>query len=305
MRILIVGGTGLVGAHAALHLLEEGHEVVLASRNAPAQGTPLARIPFVRCNYIEDASPDILTEGFDALVFAAGNDIRHVGDGDLEAHWQRANVEAVPRFFDRAREAGIGCAINIGSFYPQVRASLIDENPYIRSRHLADTGLRALSRPGFRALSLNAPFIVGSVPGLTVPMFDTYTRYALGELDIPRFAPKGGVNFISTRSLSEAISGALALGEGGKAYLLGDENLSLQAYFELFFKAAGDNAPLPVTGEDHPLLPDAAMYWGAGTNFFYEPDSAEVQLLGYRRGDVAAAVQELVERFRSTHTVRD
>ena len=35
MKVLVVGGTGLTGAHAALHLRAAGHNVTLLSRSAP------------------------------------------------------------------------------------------------------------------------------------------------------------------------------------------------------------------------------------------------------------------------------
>src|SRR5580765_4040267 len=103
MRILVVGGTGLIGGHAALHLSDLGHVVTIAARKPATADTALARLPFAACDYLAQAQPDLDLRGFDALVFAAGNDIRHVPPGgDEAAHWQRANVEGVPRFFARA-----------------------------------------------------------------------------------------------------------------------------------------------------------------------------------------------------------
>ncbi|WP_139280384.1 NAD-dependent epimerase/dehydratase family protein, partial [Rhodococcus tukisamuensis] len=32
MKILVLGGTGMIGAHAALHLRERGNDVTLAAR---------------------------------------------------------------------------------------------------------------------------------------------------------------------------------------------------------------------------------------------------------------------------------
>jgi dihydroflavonol-4-reductase len=35
MKILVVGGTGMIGGHAALHLQALGHDVSVAGRNPP------------------------------------------------------------------------------------------------------------------------------------------------------------------------------------------------------------------------------------------------------------------------------
>ena len=113
----------------------------------------------------------------------------------------------------------------------------------------------------------------------------------------PPFGPAGGTNFMSCQSLSEAIAGAFARGESGKAYLVGDENLSFADYFGLFFAAAGNPAPVPSLDQDHPMLPDIAIPQGRGNFIAYEPDAAEVALLGYRRHDVARAVAEVVRQF--------
>ncbi|WP_454737306.1 NAD-dependent epimerase/dehydratase family protein [Cupriavidus necator] len=298
MKILIVGGTGMIGGHAALHLRSRGHDVTIAGRNRPAPGTPLAGLDFLCCDYIANDMPAAQLSVFDTLVFAAGNDVRHLPQGgDEAAHWERANVEGVPRFFRAARDAGIRLAVHVGSFYPQALPRLAEDNAYIRSRKLADEGVRALATADFRVASVNAPFVVGTVPGLTVPMFKAYTDYAKGSFaPMPDFAPPGGVNFISTTSLSEAIEGALLRGENGKAYLVGDENLSFQDYFGAFFRHAGRPVP-PVVDQEHPLLPDAAICFGRGNTLYYEPDATETALLGYRRNDILRTVREIVTQY--------
>jgi nucleoside-diphosphate-sugar epimerase len=300
MKILVVGGAGLIGGHAALYLRSRGHEVSIAGRNPPAAGTPLTDLKYLRCDYVACDLPAQELARFDAMVFAAGNDIRHfpVG-GDEASFWQRNNIEGVPRFFAAARDAGIGCAVQIGSFYPQAMPALVERSAYVRSRHLADAAARALARPGFRAVSVNPPFVVGTVPGLVVGMFRAYTAYAEGKMaPMPACVPPGGVNFISTRSLSEAVEGALLRGESGKAYLIGDQNLSWQDYFGAFFEGVGRPKP-PVIDQEHPFLPDSALYFGRGNHLYYEPDVQEARLLGYRRGDVLAAIAEVVAQYRS------
>lgn len=302
MKILVIGGTGLIGGHAALFLQAQGNHVSIAARKPPASTTALSKLRFLQGDYVKgDFSKEDLA-GFDAIVFAAGNDIRHVPpDAEQDAHWERANVEAIPRFFALCREAGVRKAVCVGSFYPQVAPELIQKISYVRSRHLADVGIRALATPDFSVCSVNAPYVVGSVPGLSNEMFAAYTRYAEGKLaPMPAFAPAGGSNFISTQSLSEAIWGALQFGESGKAYLVGDENLTYQDYFSAFFRAAGNDEPVPVLDQEHPLLPDWAIYTGRGNVVAYEPDQEESARLGYRRADIQRTINEVVAQHRST-----
>jgi len=295
MKILIVGGTGLTGAHAALRLRDTGHEVTLMSRSAPGLEC-LQGFEHIVGNYVEDdVAPDVLST-FDQLVFAAGADIRQVPPGEDEAaFYQKVNVEAIPRFFAKARDAGIERAVYIGTYYPQIAPEKIESSPYVRSRHLADQGLRALNSDAFVVCSLNAPFIIGHVPGLQQPHLEALVQYAAGRLEgVPLVAPAGGVNHMSSQSMSEAIAGALSRGEGGRAYLVGDENLSWKAYLELFFAAAGNPVDLPVSEEEHPLLPDAILYAGRNASIAYEPDNGE---LAYSRNNIRAAVAEVVAAY--------
>lgn len=299
MKVLVVGGTGALGGHAALHLAAQGHDVTITGRGtgAPA-GTPLTTLGFMQGDYVAgDFTPERL-RGFDWVVFAAGNDPRHVPEGEGFGAWlHKANHVALPAFFAAAREAGVKRAVQLGSFYPQAAPELMADNIYIQSRLAACEGARAQGRPGFDVVSVNAPFMVGTVPGLPSAIFDPYVQWAKGLIPIAHYAPVGGTNFMSFRSLSEAIEGALLRGEPGKDYLVGDENLSFREYFQLFFKAIGSGVTVEERDEELPLLPDIAIPQGRGNTIAYEPDAAETALLGYRRNDVAAAVAEIAAQF--------
>lgn len=300
MKVLVVGGTGALGGHAALHLAAQGHDVTITGRGQGAHpDTALADLAYLQGDYVAgDFTPERLA-GFDWVVFAAGNDARHAPQGeDLFAWLHKANAIAVPAFFAACREAGVSRAVQLGSFYAQAAPDLIAGNPYIQSRLAACEGARAEGRPGFDVISVNAPFMVGTVAGLPNAIFEPYVAWAKGLIPIPAFAPPGGTNFMSFRSLSEAIEGALLRGEPGKAYLVGDENLSFRDYFQLFFDAAGRADVIVETrDEELPLLPDVAIPQGRGNFISYEPDAAETALLGYRRHDIAAAVAEIVAQF--------
>ncbi|MFN3469896.1 MAG: NAD-dependent epimerase/dehydratase family protein [Novosphingobium sp.] len=299
MKVLVIGGTGALGGHAALHLAAQGHDVTISGRGAAAPaGTALATLGYMQGDYVAgDFTADRLG-GFDWMVFAAGNDPRHVPQGaDFAAWLHKANHVALPAVFAAAREAGMSRAVQLGSFYPQAAPELVAGNVYIQSRLAACEGARAEGRPGFDVVSVNAPFMVGTVAGLPSAIFEPYVQWAKGNIPVPFFAPTGGTNFMSFRSLSEAIEGALLRGEPGKAYLVGDENLSFRDYFQLFFDAVGNPVTLEARDEELPLLPDVAIPQGRGNTIRYEPDAGEVALLGYRRGDVAAAVAEIVAQF--------
>lgn len=300
MKLLVIGGTGALGGHAAIHMATQGHEVTVAGRNAPHPATPMAAMPFLQGDYVAgDFTPDRLT-GFDWVIFAAGNDPRHVPQGgDFDSFLIKANHEAVPAFFAACAQAGVKRAIQLGSFYPQAAPDLLEGNTYIRSRLAACEGARAQGRPGFDVISVNAPFMVGTVPGLPSAIFEPYMQWAEGLIPIEPYAPPGGTNFMSYQSLSEALEGALLHGEPGKAYLVGDENLSFRDYFQLFFDAAGRDIQVEEREAELPLLPDVAIPQGRGNWIRYEPEASDTARLGYRRNDIAAAVNEIAAQFGS------
>jgi len=276
-------------------LRDAGHDVTLLSRSAP-QVNCLRGFAHLAGNYVDDDLPFEVLGKFDQLVFAAGADIRQLPPGTDEAEFfERVNTQAIPRFFKRARDAGIRRAVYVGTYYPQVVPEKINSSPYIRSRHLADEGLRALNCADFNVCSLNAPFILGHVPGLAQPHLQVLVQYAAGRLDgMPIIAPAGGVNHIASKSMSEAIAGALERGVGGKAYLVGDENLSWKTYLEMYFEAVGNPVELKVSNDEHPLFPDIILYAGRNAVISYQPDNDE---LGYSRDNVRATVGELVRAY--------
>ncbi|MCC2601583.1 NAD-dependent epimerase/dehydratase family protein [Sphingopyxis yananensis] len=298
MKILVVGGTGALGGHAALHLASKGHDVTIGGRNPANPATPMAKLPFLQGDYIAgDYTPDRLA-GFDWVVFAAGNDPRHVpADADFFDFLYQANHVAVPAFFAACREAGVKRAIQLGSYYHQASPELIADNRYIQSRKAACEGARAEASESFDVISVNAPFMVGTVAGLPSMIFEPYVQWASGKLPIDAFGPTGGTNFMSFQSLSEAIEGALERGEPNAAYLVGDENLTFTEYFQLYFDAAGQEITVEERDAEHPLLPDIAIPQGRGNWVRVNPDDAQVALLGYRRNDIRPAVQEIIAQF--------
>lgn len=297
MKVLIVGGTGLIGGEIALHLKEKGHDVTLMSRK-PSAVPALAALPFLQGDYINDDMSDGRLEGFDWLVFSAAADIRNLpidGSATPEDFYTRANDEAVPRFFQAAKQAGIRRAVYIGTFYPQVAPEQIGVCPYVTSRHNTDVAIRAMSNEHFNVCCLDAPFVLGHIARLDVAYINGLIEYARGNIPgLPVFAPKGGTNHISARSLAQAALNALEKGESGKAYLVGDENYSWKQYLERWFEAVGNPVDLEVREDDHPMFPNVIMFAGAGATVSYEPAAEDMALLAYDRQQIKNQIREIV-----------
>ncbi|MDF2811067.1 MAG: hypothetical protein K0S56_2098 [Microvirga sp.] len=296
MKILIVGGTGMIGGHAADFLAAQGNSITIAARRPPPTTVPMAAYPILLGDYTQGTFTEADLASFDAVLFAAGNDIRHLPkDMDEQEFWDRTQIEGVPRFVALAKRAGVRRVVQLGSYYHQVMPHLIAENAYVRARHRADEGSRALATLDFNVSTLNPPSIVGAIPGVPARRYETLTAWAKGQRpEIPDYAPAGGTNYMSVRSLCEAIWGALQNAEPGRAYLIGDANLSFRDFFQMIFDAVGTSRRLEERDQEHPLLPDAFIVPGRGKVLAYEPDPAETALLGYTRGDVRRAVNEVV-----------
>lgn len=296
MKILVIGGTGFIGGGAAVRLAELGHDVTIGARRAPAPGTALDRFPVLIGDYVEQTYRNEDLAQFDAVVFTAGNDAKQRAEGEDEAeHLERANVIGLPRFFAQLRDSGVRRAVYVGSFYPQAIPEAIERSVYVRSRDLADKGIRALASKSFHVCSVNPPYILGWIDGQDNWWLRTHAEYALGKTtDEPLWAIPGGVNFMSLDSLCDAIVGALENGENGKAYLVGDANLSYRDYLQAFRDGAGLEGEIAVRDEPHPVLLDWALYAGRGNFAFYEPDPAEVAQLGYRRDSIADGVAQVL-----------
>lgn len=296
MKTLVVGGAGFVGSAASLLLHDAGHEVTIMSRNPPRAGSRLDQIPFMAGNYIEDDFSDgRMLEGFDWLVFCAGSDMGNYAEGVEGAEadfFERANTIALPRFFEAAKKAGIRRSVYMGSWYSYVAPQVIDRDAYVRSRHLSDAAIRALSGPDFNVCSCALPWIVGFTPGVAVPHWHALAMLAAGRLEgVPESAPVGGANFMSSRSVAQCMLGGLERGESGKSYLIGDENLSWKEFFELWFAAAGRPRDLPVS-RGNLLVPDFALSYLDFGSSDYEPPAEETALLGYERGILRQTIRD-------------
>lgn len=95
MRVLITGGTGLIGRVLAVYLVGEGHEVVVLSR-APRRTTNLpSNVKMVRWDARTPSGWGHLADGADAIVNLAGENIgagRWTAERKRRIHESRINA---------------------------------------------------------------------------------------------------------------------------------------------------------------------------------------------------------------------
>lgn len=93
MRVIITGGTGLIGHALAMSLGKEGHEVDILSRNPRQAGAMPETINFHFWDAVTADGWGHLIEGADAIVNLAGANI--AGDGFFPAKWTRERKDLI------------------------------------------------------------------------------------------------------------------------------------------------------------------------------------------------------------------
>ncbi|KAI1037507.1 hypothetical protein LB503_013088 [Fusarium chuoi] len=300
--ILIVGGTGMLGGYIALEAHSRGYAVTISGRK-PVKGVPiLSDLPFIKIDYTAAEYSSETLSSFDSIVFSAGADLRHVPENASADEYYLQSADSAIAFARRARDAGVKRFVHIGSFYWHIAPELVEKTPYIRSRKIAAEGIASLSGPSFHACSLDAPWVIGTVPGMHSPIFAAYVQFAEGKLGMEPSVIDANSNFVSIRALATAALAALEKSESvsGRTILIGDENMTFAEFFGLIFCAVGNDVRISVTDHEHPLTPEWAL-WAGRSMKAYEPDAEEEALLGgYRRYSVQDAVERLVKEYRSS-----
>jgi hypothetical protein len=93
MRVVITGGTGLIGQRLVKSLAEDGHQVVILSRNPHQDGPLPATVSFAKWDAKTAEGWAQQVDDADAIVNLAGESI--AGDGFLPARWTPDRKRAI------------------------------------------------------------------------------------------------------------------------------------------------------------------------------------------------------------------
>jgi nucleoside-diphosphate-sugar epimerase len=241
-KVVIIGGTGFLGYHAARALAARGWQVTAVARRPPPPGLfPLAvRAEIADAERLSSDQARALVQGHDALVFAAGADDRSVPRAPAYPHFHRANVETAARLIAAARDAGLRKAVLLGSYFahfarqwPELR--LAERHPYIRSRCAQEEACLGAAAPSVELAILRLPYIFGAMPGRP-PLWKPLIAY-LARTPLVLYT-RGGSNAVAVERVAEAIAGALERPSAG-VHLVGDENLTWAALLRRLLRRLG------------------------------------------------------------------
>lgn len=179
MRILVTGGTGLVGSHATCALLADGHAVRLLARSRAKVervfgASPAAPDEVVEGDVTDASAVAKALDGADAVVHAAAvvaieaRRAREVED---------TNLRAVEHVVGGAHERGIGPIVYVSSLGALFRPGepIREDSPvgpagsaYARSKADGETFVRRLQAEGAPVRTVYPPAVLGpDDPGLS------------------------------------------------------------------------------------------------------------------------------------------
>jgi len=228
MKILVTGGTGLLGGRLIPRLAENGHHVFALTRSEVSHAKLRALGATPVDADLESKAP-LLMPAVDAVVHAAA---RFRFSGPREPFF-RTNVDGTAKLLASAEEAGATTFIHISA------AGIIMDDPgtpvrnadekaptfsdhfsaYLASKARAETVVLAANKPGFRTIAIRPPALWG--PG------DPFSRGLPQAINSGQFAfiDRGDYAFATCHvdNVVEAVQCALERGEGGRAFFVADQ----------------------------------------------------------------------------------
>ncbi|MGS2619614.1 NAD-dependent epimerase/dehydratase family protein [Micromonospora sp. LZ34] len=236
MRILVVGGSGLIGAHVVDVLRERGHAVTTVARTAhPGVDHVLD---------LESASVDELRPllaGLDGVVYAARTDEQRPLRKPIYPVFRRDIVEPVVRLFTAARHEGLTRGVIMGSYYtyfdrlhPQWR--LAARHTYVRCRVEQAQEGRAAAGPDLPVAVLELPFVFGRAGDRLPNWAGPLDRWARSRS--PLVVPAGGTAAASARSVAGVAVDVLEQARG-EDIPVADENLTWNDMIARIAEAVG------------------------------------------------------------------
>ena len=253
MRVVVTGGTGFAGSHAAAALGAAGHDVRLLVRDTAKVDRVFAALGApapdrVVGDVLDPASVERALEGCDAVVHAAAvvtNERRRAEEV------LRTNPEAARNVLAAAAAAGADPIVHlssVASLFPPPGPVIDLTTPvatptsaYGRSKVGAELVARALQDEG-------APVTIVYPGGIWGPDDPTLTEQVRATGTLVRSGlpmTSGGMTVLDVRDLATAITRSLEPGHGPRRFLLGGHFFTTRELADLFVEVCGRCRRIP------------------------------------------------------------
>lgn len=320
-RVFLTGATGFVGSHVLRELLAAGFRVRALVRDA---GSRIDACETVAGDLQHAGDLTQALEGCRYLVHCAALYSFAPGDRDAIA---RVNVRGTQTLFAAAHVAGVERAVLTSS---SATLGPCDDSQPVTEEHYADENGEGYHHSKLEqeraALSSRLPTVVvlptapvGPNDHKPTPTGAMILNFARGRM----FAkpPSGGLNLVPVEDVASAHVSALERGRTGERYILGGENLALDAIWEMLSEITGRPVPrmrIPtpmlytiayvdemrclIRRDAQPLVPLEGVRMSE-ENMFVDSSKAQREL-GYRAGPVRDALQRAVSWYRDRGYLR-
>lgn len=319
MKILILGGTGLLGQYAALEALNQNHEVMLVGRRENQELlSPLNELPFHALDVFR-ASEFELVELFTMhthIILALGADDREIHEAPAQRYFQENLVDLTSKIMICAAQANIKGIVICGSYFtawdrlhPEFKFK--ERHPYVMARYLQQETAFKIGT-NMNVTFIEIPYVFGTVPNQNV-MWKSWLFDRIKKMPIV-FYPKGGSAIVTAKQVGQALVNALQLPKQHNALPIVDENMSWRQLLTIVMHQMKRrpfivNAPKFLAqrtakkmnkqihkenkeaGIDPLHLMDDIMY----RQIYFDPEESH-QLLNFEKGGIREAIAESVRK---------
>ncbi len=260
-RILVSGGTGMVGRFIVERLLADGREVMLFGRNRPAPDTFLKPVPFVEGSLEPGIDWRPAFAGVDGFVHAAFDHLAdrfRGGEGDDAAGFVRRNRDGTAALFDAAAAAGVARIVFLSSraVYGDRRPArrLLETTPaapdtlYGEVKLAAERHLSSLNDAGLVGASLRVTGVYGPAPpGRAHKWAGLFADALAGRPVEPRVATE--VHGDDVAAAVSLLLDAPADQVAGRAFNVSDLVVDRHDLLAMLGRATGRSLPLPARAD--------------------------------------------------------
>ncbi len=252
-RVVVTGGTGLLGRYLLYELCADGRFEVVATRRAGSDLRDLTELPNLEWVLGDLGAPDFVAEllaGADAVVHAAGL-VSYARRDRVEM--RRVNVDLTALLADTALALGVEHFLHIssvGAISPAQFDEPLHESPftfhphddtsaYARSKYAGELEVWRAGEEGLPFTILNPSVILGA---------GDWQRSSAALIDwVARgqtYYPPGGTGYVDARDVAAFAKTCLLRGAANRRFIVSAENWSFRQFFTEVAKALDVEPPL-------------------------------------------------------------